>query len=363
MNKAVIGLGYGDEGKGQVTDYLASSPHYPLVVRYCGGHQAGHTVIANGVRHVFSNFGSGTIRYASTYWMRHCTVSPVGVFNEFQELTRKGLTPLLYIDKDCPIVTPYDKTVNRTNDKMLSNGTCGLGFGTTLQREENFYHLQYLDLFNPFIFKMKLEAIKTYYGYSGCPQTDTITEFLKCCEFMVENIPCVDETKMENVDLLFEGAQGLMLDQDIGFFPHVTRSNTGSKRIRQYDPKYYLVTRAYQTRHGAGPMSNENLPHNIKKNPDETNVFNEWQRDFRIALLDVDMLEYAIKKDNLEYSKPFLCITCLEHVRNDYRFTRHGQIVYCRHEREFCTKIAKELKIDYVLGFDIIDGETRVTCY
>ena len=358
MNKAVIGLGYGDEGKGQVTDYLSSSfrDEKTVVARYCGGHQAGHTVVSGGVRHVFSNFGSGTVQGLPTYWMRHCTVSPVGVFNEFQVLRDKGLTPTLLVDRDCPVVTPYDKIVNRSSDRMIANGTCGVGFGSTIQREESFHHLQYLDLFNPFVLKNKLDAIRTYYGEFS-PPID-LSEFLGCCEFMVANFPCVDERAMCGANVIFEGAQGLMLDQDIGFFPHVTRSRTGSERVRQFDPEYYLVTRAYQTRHGNGPMSNEDVRHNIKRNPLETNVTNEWQGEFRVAVLDVDILEYALRKDGLDRAGAVLCVTCLDHVRGDYRFTRNGELVYCDDEEDFVIRIAFTLGIGRVMGFEIVDGKS-----
>src|SRR5690606_12238557 len=108
VGKAVIGIGFGDEGKGITTDFLCSRSRNPIVVRFSGGHQAGHTVVLNGVRHVFSNFGSGTLRGAPTYWAKYCTVNPIGIINELDSLIKKGITPKLYIDEKCPITTPYD---------------------------------------------------------------------------------------------------------------------------------------------------------------------------------------------------------------------------------------------------------------
>jgi adenylosuccinate synthase len=81
-SKAVLGAGFGDEGKGLVTDWLCRSCAKPLVIRFCGGQQAGHTVAANGLRHVFSNFGAGTLRGVPTYFSRFCTIDPVGMINE-----------------------------------------------------------------------------------------------------------------------------------------------------------------------------------------------------------------------------------------------------------------------------------------
>src|SRR5271157_842973 len=138
---AVIGLGFGDEGKGLVTDYLCSQLSDPLVIRYSGGQQAGHTVYFNNIKHIFSNFGSGTLRGAPTYWSKFCTVDPVGIVNELNILLEKGIKPLLYIDDECQITTPFDKIFNQTSTNNLNNGTCGVGFGATIQRVEDHYSL------------------------------------------------------------------------------------------------------------------------------------------------------------------------------------------------------------------------------
>ena len=132
MNKAVIGLGFGDEGKGFTTDYLCSQHPNSLVVRFNGGHQAGHTVVYNGLRHVFSNFGSGTLRGCPTYWSEHCTVDPIGVLNELIVLRDNGVTPKLYIDAECPITTPFDIHNNRKVEDSNSHGSCGVGRKTSI---------------------------------------------------------------------------------------------------------------------------------------------------------------------------------------------------------------------------------------
>jgi len=83
----VVGLGYGDEGKGLTTDFLCGQSKFPLVIRFNGGHQAGHTVVTkDGVRHVFSSFGAGTLRNAPTYWSRYCTFSPAYLLYELESL-------------------------------------------------------------------------------------------------------------------------------------------------------------------------------------------------------------------------------------------------------------------------------------
>ncbi|MEM9930725.1 MAG: adenylosuccinate synthetase, partial [Bacteroidota bacterium] len=83
----VLGLAFGDEGKGVTTDYLCRQAERPLVIRFSGGHQAGHTVVSpQGRRHVFSNFGAGTLAGAPTFWSKYCTFHPVGYANEHESL-------------------------------------------------------------------------------------------------------------------------------------------------------------------------------------------------------------------------------------------------------------------------------------
>jgi adenylosuccinate synthase len=93
--KIIIGLGFGDEGKGITTDYLCSQyPDGSIVVRFSGGQQAGHTVIHNGIKHVHSNFGSGTLRNIPSYFSEHCTVYPNTIKKERSVLLSKGIDPI-----------------------------------------------------------------------------------------------------------------------------------------------------------------------------------------------------------------------------------------------------------------------------
>jgi adenylosuccinate synthase len=349
--KAVIGLGFGDEGKGLVTDYLCSQADKPLVIRFSGGQQAGHTVVNNGVRHVFSNFGAGTLQGAASYFSRFCTIDPIGIVNELDCLLDKGVRPLLFIDAACPVTTPYDVAFNQRHHQ---HGTCGVGVGDTINREACFYSLTFEDLFYPWVLKTRLQLIQQFYADCGHVELDA---FLQCCDLIChckyveksDGIPAWDYS-----DYIFEGSQGLLLDQHYGFFPYVTRANTGTKNVLsllgQHDLSFYLVTRAYQTRHGKGVMSNDQLPHNIQANPLETNVPNFYQGEFRRALLDVSLLEYAMRKDALIRASDnrHLVVTCLDHVPGEYRFSYHGELVYCRNETEFIERIATILRVTSV---------------
>lgn len=360
-SKVVLGAGFGDEGKGLVTDWLCRSCAKPLVIRFSGGQQAGHTVVANGLRHVFANFGSGTLQGAPSYFSRFCTVDPVGIINELNLLLKQGIQPLLFIDAQCPVTTPYDIARNQEHHP---HGSCGVGVGDTLNREEQHFSLTFGDLFLPWVLATRLDLLRRFFYKE---YTDVCVEaFLDCCA-AVTNLPYIRRTygfpEGTWSDLIYEGSQGLLLDQHFGFFPYVTRSNTGTANVlalntNQEELEVWLVSRAYQTRHGDGPMSNEHLPHNIQVNPQETNIHNRFQGAFRRTLLDLDLLEYALQRDAFLRSTQnrHLVLTCLDQVQTELRFTRHGQIVYCDNSRDFTSKIGEILGCNRIYTSSSDDG-------
>lgn len=345
----VLGLGFGDEGKGLTVDYLCSLNPDSLVVRFSGGHQVSHTVVKDNIRHVFSNFGSGTLRDCPTYWSERCTIDPVGLQRELMVLESKGIKPKLYIDNKAMVTTPYDILHNQCEPTLLGNGTCGVGFGATIERNEKRVSLTYQDLFYRDIFTQKLRAIRDYYN----PVNPDMVLFLLSCQWLVKNFPPYYGIPGSS-NYVFEGSQGLLLDQDYGFFPNVTRSNTGTQNIppdfKTEKTDIFLVTRAYQTRHGNGFMTNVDIPHNIKDNPNETNVKNEYQGEFRKSLLDVSLIEYAINKDDFvrDSENKNLVITCLDHIVGDYRFTYNGKIIESFSQNQFIKRISDILKIESV---------------
>lgn len=368
--KIVIGAGFGDEGKGLTTSYLCSRATKPLVIRFSGGQQAGHTVVHNGHRHVFSNFGSGTLQGAPTYWSEYCTFSPLGVLNEYNALKEIGIDPTLYVNPLCPVTTPYDRAFNCNLEKQNQHGSCGVGVGATFQRQDDFYKLYVQDLFYEKVLLQKLANIKNYYAkkMSILPAFIDNVMNVKLDDFLyivdkVKKIIHVNNGDMllsSVYDLIFEGSQGILLDQDFGFFPNVTRSNTTAKNAlaiinkkRTFTDRsqieIYYVTRAYQTRHGNGFMTNEGMigadlsnynPNEpatmkgidglLKNNELETNVTNEWQGDFRKSILDMDLLNYAIGCDN-NFSRDIkknLVITCLDQIGERFPVTINNETHY-----------------------------------
>lgn len=319
--KIVIGLGYGDEGKGITTDFLCGKYPNSIVIRFSGGQQAAHTVFHKGIKHVHSSFTSGTLRNCPSYFSEHCTIHPTFLYNEYLELKEKGINPKLYIHPLAKVTTPFDVWHNINNNKNLKHGTCGKGVGATMKRNEGPYKLYAIDLIAPENFLIeKLKAIALYYGMQENEfLTEKLTLFLDNIKKIKWNIINYEFLKTFKT-LIFEGSQGILLDMHHGIFPNVTYANTTSKNAYEICNKLnisnienYYVTRSYLSRHGAGWMQNED-DIILKNNESETCTYNEYQKELRIGELDIELLEHALKIDGL-YSKPKnknLVITCLD---------------------------------------------------
>ena len=343
----VLGLVFGDEGKGSFANYRCSIANNPLVIRFSGGHQVSHTVVVGDKRHVFSNFGSGTFQGAPTYWSEFCTLSPTGILKEGNALREMGVTPKLFINSNAMVTTPFDILQNHRLEEKNNHGSVGVGFGTTIQRNEDHFHLYARDLLYPKIRDEKLRLIiNTYYKLNFNPKDEhqhattkkLYDDFLFACSDLVGRYQIVDNfVGLLDHEFIFEGSQGIMLDTDYGFFPHVTRSSTTSKNVFELINKYnlpcddiqtYYVTRAYQTRHGNGYMTNEGMDTSyIKENPKETNV-DGFQGEFRKTVLDLDLLKYAVDCDRYHnptgVSRKGIVITCLDQVPENIPVTIGG---------------------------------------
>lgn len=352
----VIGLGYGDEGKGLATQHLCQQSNNALVIRFSGGHQAGHTVILeDGRRHVFSNFGAGTLNGAPTYWSQYCSFNPLAFIKERKALAQIQVKPKIYVDALAKVTTPYDIYYNQMRERSKGHGSCGVGFGATMSRNETPNKLFVQDLAYPDVVKQRLEAIKDYYTWqSGNPTLEInlkeeIKHFMDSLPSLLDQLEIVHEktflNKLDHYDhLVFEGSQGILLDMDHGFFPNVTYANTTSKNamtlIQKYglaDPEMvdlYYISRAYQTRHGNGYLSNENMVLDYNPNPAETNQYNQWQGDQRVSPIDLDMLKYALDCDanyaGPEVRKHFI-ITCIDQLKGKLIATKNGKKMEFEH--------------------------------
>ena len=330
----VLGLGYGDEGKGRVTDYLCSGGINTVVIRFSGGPQAAHTVKhLDGKKHVHSSFGSGALRGVPSYFSEHTTIYPLALANEFTVLKAKVPDTMMpTIHPLAMVTTPFDVWANRMDTKDKTNGTCGMGVGKTMTRHNySPFKLYAIDLLYPELFIAKLDAIgRLFYNFSD--YTEEGIEIMKDYTKSVQNLNWRIQDyeylkKFEN--LIFEGSQGILLDMDHGQFPHVTFANTTSKNAHSILDKIKLspelretfyVTRCYSTRHGKGPFVEANLE--LQNTEEETNVLNEYQGHFKVGEINYKDIHRALEIDKCytpkECSKN-LVVTCLDQ-RKDFKF-------------------------------------------
>lgn len=330
MKKAqiIIGLGFGDEGKGITTDFLSNQNPKSIVIRFSGGQQAAHTVMIDDKKHIHSSFASGALRGLPSYFTEHCTIHPTFLFNEREELKEKKGNTELHIHPLAKVTTPFDVWQNRKNTKNLEHGTCGKGVGATMKRHESPYKLFAIDLIAPRQMLIeKLKGIAYYYGFLDAQIIEEeLNVFLEAIEAIDWKIR--DYSYLNSFDnLIFEGSQGILLDMDHGVFPNVTYANTTSKnaieicqKLKIEDIEMYYVTRNYSTRHGSGWMSNEKEMH-LKNNEEETCVFNEYQKELRFGDLDYDLLNYALQLDGAYTfsTKKNLVITCLDQTEDTFK--------------------------------------------
>ncbi len=333
----VAGLAYGDESKGSIVDWL--SLVYPVkeIWRYNGGPQTAHNVVLeDGVNHCFAQFGSGLLQAPiSTVLSRFVAVNPINLMNEYEVLEAKLKFPMppIYLDSKAPIITPYHVLVNQLKELNLGldrRGSCGKGVGETLKDAEKYPDriLRVGDLADVDLIKAKLrfwrslkldEAEQLANAKTSClawfnhskikshEYFDFLVNFYssfleqdKIIPFDSRH-PFMDIKESSDGDIVYEGAQGLLLHRDYGFFPHVTQSDTSFKNAETLIAERGLqgevfklgVLRAYSTRHGAGPFvsEDEELGELI---PDDHNCENGWQGDFRIGWFDIVSTKYAL---------------------------------------------------------------------
>lgn len=355
-NRAVIGLGFGDEGKGVATEYLCSQdPKNTIVVRFSGGHQAGHKVIKGDIEHVFSSFGSGTLSGCPTYWSQNCTIEPLSFCNEYYALKKAGISPKIYFHAECPITTIYDVFANRQLDsREIKHGTTGTGFFRTRKRHLNdglaFTAVEALYGSSKGISK-KLEKIKHYYGLNEDLNVELFLYSLSRIKSLLDDQVFVMNNVPNYPNKVFEGSQGLMLDEHVGYMPHCTPSDLTPRSITKLGHnlnEVFAITRAYQTRHGSGPMTNEEYPVILSNNEKETNISHKYQGNFRTSVLDLDQLIHAKTKgidEAINGVKVSLLITCIDQL-SEYKLSHNKKIISFNGSSEFAKYIGAHLNIN-----------------
>lgn len=300
--RVVIGANYGDEGKGLVTDYLCSQGA-GVVVRFNGGAQAGHTVCTpDGLRHVFKHIGSGAFCGVPTFLSKYFAVNPLVYFKELDDLRTKLVNvPPVFADPQCKVTTFADMIINQRKEDARGAkryGSVGLGLHETMQRSQvPSMNITMGDLWDakPSLYDKLAESCDRWARYRTGTVIDKADEmihaFLKGAAKFAEAVHPAGIGRCKNLgDLIFEGAQGLLLDQDNkANWPHVTHSKTGIHNaailcsqigIDDKDITAYYVTRTYLTRHGAGPLPGEDSKLSFS---DNTNMAHPYQGALRFA--------------------------------------------------------------------------------
>ena len=344
-NVAVIGLGFGDEGKGVATNYLCSQhPEDTLVVRFSGGQQAAHTVHHEGKVHIFHHFGSGTLVGCPTYWSKYCTFSPTVLAHEYAELTSKGVTPKIYVSPECLVTTPWEM-FPAEDSEVMKHGTTGHGIFATKQRSREL-PITVEDLYRKNPYEL-MDQVRDYYNEEA---ESVISIWFATSVETMKNAIIVTDKIPESKHIVFEGSQGLLLNEHIGWMPHCTPSDITPRPILEMGyslDEVYLITRSYQTRHGKGPMTNEELPIELINTETETCKKNEFQGSLRTSILDLDLLLHAKVlgvEEVIPNVKTNLIVTCMDQLTR-YDFTEIGFVNTSKDSKGFLLDIGDVLGI------------------
>jgi adenylosuccinate synthase len=279
-NVVVIGTQWGDEGKGKIVDLLTE--HVAAVVRFQGGHNAGHTIWINGVKTVLHLIPSGILRRDVQCLIGNGVVLALdALLAEIAQLEATGVPvrERLRISPACPLILPYHVALDLAREAQrgeLKIGTTGRGIGPAYEDKAARRGVRLGDLFYPQEFSAKLAEVMDYqnfvlshyYKVAPVDFQQTLDATLGVSEqirpLVADIVPILHGLRKAGANLLFEGAQGALLDIDLGTYPFVTSSNTtagGTTIGSGFGPRYldYIlgITKAYSTRVGSGPFPTE----------------------------------------------------------------------------------------------------------
>lgn len=333
MGKSVVVLGtqWGDEGKGKIVDLLTEKA--AAVVRFQGGHNAGHTLVINGEKTALHLIPSGILRDGVTCIIGNGVVlAPDALLKEVRALEERGVPVMerLRISHACPLILPYHVALDQARELKRGNakiGTTGRGIGPAYEDKVSRRGLRVGDLYQP-EFADKLKEVMEYHNFSlkhyyGVDEV-SVEETLASCrdwaeqikDIVVDAVDLVHSVREQGGDIMFEGAQGTLLDIDHGTYPFVTSSNTtaggvatGSGVGPLYLDQILGITKAYTTRVGAGPFPTElfdEVGQHLSVVGKEKGT--TTGRDRRCGWFDAMLVKHAIRVNSINT----ICLTKLD---------------------------------------------------
>lgn len=331
----VNGLGFGDEGKGALVSHLARKAFDVgldvTVVRYNGGAQAAHNVVfgSDNRSHTFSQLGAGTMTNGKTHLSQHFLFNATNYWRELQVLQVNGMAPKhVTIDPRAKVITAYHQAANRAREDARGagrHGSCAQGIGEVMADSLEYPDMMLLAGFmnDPRIVKAVLEfwrekkaqdisdlgqPVPAIFGDDNLLH-EYVTDVCDCPITLLRDEDLLELQNTNTDEIIFEGAQGVLLDEDYGFHPHTTWSHSttlNADRMIGSRENWRTVTkigvmRGYMTRHGAGPMVTEDPTLTY---PEPHNGVGQYQGSFRLGHLDLVALKYALTVTDVDY----LCI-------------------------------------------------------
>jgi adenylosuccinate synthase len=323
-NIVVVGAQWGDEGKGKVVDVI--TPHVNVVVRYQGGNNAGHTVVVGREKYVLHSIPSG-ILHSSCRCIIGCGVvlDPASVIEEMESLVRRGVTldGNLFISKNAHLIMPYHPALDRASEAKLGArriGTTGKGVGPAYVDKAARVGIRMADLLDERLFRDKLETnisqknrlLREIYDAQTFTVEEILSPYLRYAGWLA---PYITDTPLllsrwieSGYSVLFEGAQGSMLDIDHGTYPYITSSSTtaGGAATGTGVPPTKIdgvlgVAKAYTTRVGGGPFPTEmsgKVAEHIRALGNEYGATTGRPR--RCGWFDAVVLRYAVRINGMD---------------------------------------------------------------
>ena len=332
-NVVVLGTQWGDEGKGKIVDLLTEKA--TAVVRFQGGHNAGHTLVIDGVKTALHLIPSGILRDGVKCIIGNGVVlAPDALLKEARALEERGVPVMerLVVSHACPLILPYHVALDQAREVKRGNakiGTTGRGIGPAYEDKVARRGLRVGDLYQPeFADKLKevMEfhnfSLKNYYGVEEVSYEEVLASCMDWAaqikDIVVDAVDLVHTIREAGGDIMFEGAQGTLLDIDHGTYPFVTSSNTtaggvacGSGVGPLYLDQIMGITKAYTTRVGSGPFPTE-LPMDSGVGEHLSTVGHEkgttTGRSRRCGWFDAALVKHAIRVNSVNA----ICLTKLD---------------------------------------------------